>query len=257
LKEDGSGFAATPAEPLLQSSDPNFRPVDLLFGPDGALYVCDWCNPIISYLNHSLRDPKRDKTHGRIWRITKKNRPLVAPPKVAGASIPELLELLKSPEYYSRDQARRELRLHDTKQVTIALDQWVATLESADKDYQNQLLEALWVCQHHDVVNESLLRRLLRSPEAGVRAAATRVLCAWRDRVPDSLSLLRALVNDEHTRVRLEAVRALSFFHSKEARDIAAAARAQPGDEHLKYVIDETLATLDERLGLKAAGRPR
>ena len=33
VAEDGSGFAATEIEPLLQSSDTNFRPVALRFGP--------------------------------------------------------------------------------------------------------------------------------------------------------------------------------------------------------------------------------
>ena len=76
VKEDGSGFAGTPVEPLLRSSDPNFRPVALQFGPDGALYVVDWFNPLVGHMQHSLRDPNRDHTHGRIWRITYPKRPL-------------------------------------------------------------------------------------------------------------------------------------------------------------------------------------
>ena len=70
VHEDGSGFAAEPLEPLLQSSDRNFRPVDIEFGPEGALYIVDWFNPLIGHMQHSLRDPKRDVNHGRIWRIT-------------------------------------------------------------------------------------------------------------------------------------------------------------------------------------------
>jgi glucose/arabinose dehydrogenase len=77
VKDDGSGFAGTPVEPLLKSSDPNFRPVALQFGPDGALYVVDWFNPLVGHMQHSLRDPNRDHNHGRIWRITYPKRPLV------------------------------------------------------------------------------------------------------------------------------------------------------------------------------------
>jgi HEAT repeat protein len=241
----------------LQSSDPNFRPVDVLFGPDGALYVCDWYSPIINYIVYPLRDPDRDRTHGRIWRITRKGRPPVPQARVAGASVPELLELLKAYEDATRDQARRELRLRDTREVTAALDRWVAGLDPADKDLPHRLLEALWVCQHHDAVNEPLLRRLLRSPELRARAAATRVLGDWRDRVPDALGLLRTQVNDDHPRVRLEAVRALSFFTSKEARAAALEARGHPQDDYLKYALEETLATLDKRIAPPAgeAGR--
>ena len=59
MKEDGSGFAADPVEPLLQSTDPNFRPVDLEFGPDGALYVVDWFNPLVGHMQTFVRPQPR------------------------------------------------------------------------------------------------------------------------------------------------------------------------------------------------------
>ena len=55
-----------------------------------------------------------------------------------------------------------------------------------------------------------LLKKLLSCSEPRARAAATRVLCYWRDRVDEPLDLLRKQVNDEHPRVRLEAIRALN-----------------------------------------------
>ena len=65
IRDDGSSFAATELEPLLYSSDPSFRPADLEIGPDGALYFTDWQNPIIGHMQHNLRDPSRDREHGR------------------------------------------------------------------------------------------------------------------------------------------------------------------------------------------------
>lgn len=249
MKDDGSGFAAEPVQPLLQASDQNFRPVDLQFGPDGALYVVDWFNPLIGHMQHSIRDPNRDKNHGRIWRIRYKDRPLVTPPKIAGASLPELLDLLKAYEDRTRFRVRRELRKRPTEQVMSALDQWIAGLDEQDKNYQHHLLEALWVHQHHDVVDEELLNQLLRSPDYRARAAATRVLCYWRDRVSSPLALLKVQVNDEHPRVRLEAVRALSFFDSADAQAVAYESLAHPSDDYLDYTFQETLDTLDRRLG--------
>ena len=79
------------------------------FGPDGALYVCDWYNPIIGHYQNSFWDPRRDKTHGRIWRITAKGRPLTTPPKLAGATMPELLDHLKSNDLWTRHFAKRVL----------------------------------------------------------------------------------------------------------------------------------------------------
>ena len=46
-------------------------------GPDGAIDIDDWYNPIIQHGEVDFRDPRRDHTHGRIWRVTAKNRPLV------------------------------------------------------------------------------------------------------------------------------------------------------------------------------------
>ena len=95
------------------------------------------------------------------------------------------------------------------------------------------MLEALWLHQSLDQVDVPLLKQMLTCPEPRARAAATRVLCYWRDRVGDPLELLRKQVNDEHPRVRLEAVRALSFFDGDEARqgagDRPGIARSSPG----------------------------
>ncbi len=43
-------------------------------GPDGAIYIADWYNPIIQHGEVDFRDPRRDHTHGRIWRVTAKGR---------------------------------------------------------------------------------------------------------------------------------------------------------------------------------------
>ncbi len=79
LQEVDSGFSATSLEPdLLYSTDPTSRPVDIEMGPDGAIYMLDWTNPIVGHMQFSVRDPRRDHDHGRIWRITCDDRPLQA-----------------------------------------------------------------------------------------------------------------------------------------------------------------------------------
>jgi glucose/arabinose dehydrogenase len=246
LREDGSGYVGTEImPPLFKSTDGNFRPVHLQLGLDGALYVIDWHNPLVGHMQHSIRDPNRDHTHGRIWRVTYKERPLVPIPKIAGASIPELLELLKAYEDRTRYHVRLELRLHDTDAVVGALASWIDQLDTSDPDYEHHLLEALWVHQHHDAVNETLLRRVLRSPDYRARAAATRVLGYWRDRVGDPIGLLNEQAADDHPRVALEAVRAASFFTQKEAADAALSALAKHGnDQYIQYTLRETMTTL-------------
>ena len=217
MREDGSGYAADPVDPLLKSNDPNFRPVDLEFGADGCLYVVDWYNPLVGHMQHSLRDPNRDHFHGRVWRVKAKDRPLVVPTKIAGEPTEKLLDALNVYEDRTRYRARAELRARPAAEVIPALETWVAALDARDPDFQHHLVEALWAYQAQDVVNEPLLDRLLASPEPKARAAATRVLSFWRDRAGDAYGRLRKLVADEHPLVRLEAVRALSFFRDQEA----------------------------------------
>src|SRR6185437_6937443 len=65
IKDDGAGFRLEDRPPLITSTSQSFRPVDVKFGPDGALYVCDWYNPIIGHYQASFRDPRRDQAHGR------------------------------------------------------------------------------------------------------------------------------------------------------------------------------------------------
>jgi len=89
-----------------------------------------------------------------------------------------------------------------------------------------------------------LLARQLNSTNADARAAAVRVLSYWRDRVPNALDELRRLAGDDHPRVRLQAVRAASFFPVVDATEVALIALKKPVDYYLDYVIGETLRQL-------------
>jgi hypothetical protein len=251
LKEVGSGFAAEPVEPLIQSSDPSYRPTDLKFGPDGALYLCDWYNPLVGHMQHSIRDPKRDHAVGRIWRVHYAKKPLVEPAKIAGEPISAILALLQTtPEERTCSRVRSELWSRPTPEVIGEVGKWLAGLATSDPELEHHKLEALWLHQAHDTVNEPLLKEVLRSPDYRARAAATRVLCYWRDRVAKPIELLRTQVADEHPRVRLEAVRALSFFHTQEAIDAAVEVLAYQTDkdDYIDYTLKETLSTLERRV---------
>lgn len=250
MKDEGSGFHADPVDPLLVSKDTSFRPVDIQFGPDGALYIVDWYNPLVGHMQHSLRDPKRDKHHGRIWRIRYTGNDLVKAPEIADQPVEALLDLLKEPEYRTRYRVRRELRKHDNPEVASAIDKWLSELDKNDPNYAHHMLEALWVKQNLDLVDGDLLKRMLTDSDYRARAAATRVLCYWRDRVDGALDMLQEQVNDEHPRVRLEAIRALSFFDGDDvnrAQEIALESLIHDQDYYLEYTLKETLATLEKK----------
>jgi putative heme-binding domain-containing protein len=245
LSDRGSSFAGSEVEPIVSSSDPNFRPADFEIGPDGAIYFTDWHNPIIGHMQHNLRDPNRDREHGRVYRVTYEGRPLLKPAKIDGEPIGVLLDLLKEPEDRVRYRARIELSGRKSEDVIAALQPWIARLDRKDADFEHHLMEALWVHQFHHVVDETLLKRLLRSKDYRARAAATRVLCAWREQVPNVFELLQAQADDEHPRVRLEAVRTCSFFRDAKAAEVALVALSHPVDPYLTYTLNETVAQLE------------
>jgi mono/diheme cytochrome c family protein/glucose/arabinose dehydrogenase len=237
--DDGAGFRTELLPYLITSSSTAFRPVDVSQGPDGAIYVCDFFNPIIGHYQASYVDPKRDKSHGRIWRITAKGRAPIKQPNLAAMAAPALLDQLASPERWTRTTARRLLFWKPTEEVLPALDAWVA--KTTD---ESLLRQALGIYEAHETARPQLLRRLLESKDARIRAYATRTIGAWSAAVPDALALLRKSALDPAPRVRLEAAVAATYVPQPEAVEIAALASTQPRDKYLNYALTESVRAL-------------
>ena len=245
INDQGAGFWGTEKPAIVSCKDGNFRPVDVEFGPDGSLYIIDWHNALIGHLQHNLRDPSRDQSHGRIWRVTCKNRPLVKPPKIDGASVAELLETLKVYEDRNRYRAKRELAQRKVDDVLPKVKKWLAGLDQNDAEYEHHLLEGLWLYQTFNTVEKDLLKKVLAAKNFRARAAATRVLSHWLDRVEDPILWLKPMVNDDHPRVRLEAVRALSFLKGDDAIGLALEVLEHPTDYYIEYTLEETMRALE------------
>ncbi|MEQ1828657.1 MAG: PVC-type heme-binding CxxCH protein, partial [Pirellula sp.] len=164
---------------LLMSGDKNFRPSDAIFAPDGSMYFCDWHNAIIGHMQHNVRDPNRDHTHGRIYRLTATGRPLQKPVAIDGQPIAALLENLKSPVDSIRHRTRIELSERNSKEVIAATKLWIKQFDPKKVEDSHHLLEALWVHQQHNVRDFELLGHLLKSPEPHARIAADSVKHLW------------------------------------------------------------------------------
>ncbi|HTU17844.1 MAG TPA: PVC-type heme-binding CxxCH protein [Gemmataceae bacterium] len=247
LAPEGSFYTATLQSDLIRSNHPAFRPVDVKMGPDGAIYIADWYNPIIQHGEVDFRDPRRDVSHGRIWRITAKGRPLVTRPRLVGAKTAELLEALKAPEQWTRHHARRVLKERGAS-VLPELKAWTAKVNTSSAGAEPLLLEALWTYQSLDVVEPQLqktLLTLLRANDYRIRAAAVRFVAAWPDRLDRPLDLLAPRVADEHPQVRLEAVRALGQIPDVRAAELALQALSKPMDRYLEYGLWLTMRELE------------
>ncbi|MHA3775545.1 PVC-type heme-binding CxxCH protein [Verrucomicrobiota bacterium sgz303538] len=121
-----SGYITKELPDIVRTNDVSFRPIDVKMGPDGALYVADWSNPVINHGEVDFRDPRRDKTHGRIWRITKKNAPLAQWRSLIGETPEKLQPLVTSASTWESQQAARLLFQNGTQQTRIIADDWGA-----------------------------------------------------------------------------------------------------------------------------------
>ncbi len=251
---------------VFQSTNLSFIPVDIQQGPDGAMYIADWYNPVKGHAQYSLRDTRRDKKSGRIWRITAKDQKLEAAPKIAGASIPELLDLLKSENYRTRYRAKVELREKSRDGITAVIEKLGSYPFSAEQVGDTYLPKhehvSLWkwlresndnvkiLDQHHDA-----LAQVLDSKNHLERACAVRQL-RWMGanaaidpntadpfvkHVPKSGGLLRKSTNDPSGLVRLEAAIAASYVGTPEALAAALDLLKHPMDPYLTYALRTSL----------------
>lgn len=245
FEDDGTGYKSRHRLDLVQSDDRNFRPVDMEFAPDGSLYIVDWHNILIGHMQHNARDPLRDHVHGRIYRVTYPSRPLVTPAKVHGATIEELLENLKLPEYRTRYRTRRELRGRDPEQVLTAVRKWVANLNLEDDNYDHHLVEALWVTWGLDRVDKNILHQVLQSRDFRARAAGVRVIRYAGHQLETQVDLLKKAAADEHGRVRLEAIVAASWLDRDNGLSILEEAGKHPLDDWMIHAYETAMAHLE------------
>jgi hypothetical protein len=224
-----------------------FRPIDVKQGPDGALYIADWSNPIINHGEVDFRDERRDRWHGRIWRVAWKGGASKEKEDLTQFASKALLGRLVSDDRYTRDQARRVLFERDDLSEE-EVHEW--TMASPD-EYQK--LQGVWLQQGLDSINSQDLRSLVSADDPKVRSAAMRIVSDLVDPATDSsrpldaaaaLEIYRQAVVDEHPRVRLEAIRGLGKLKTAEAASVALMSLNLPRDRFLDFALATTMDEL-------------
>jgi mono/diheme cytochrome c family protein len=255
LKREGSTWSTErmPMD-LVSSSDTNFRPVAMEIGPDGTLFIVDWSNPLIGHMQYSVRDPRRDHDHGRIWRVRYTDLPLVSPPDIVDADVPTLLELLRIPETNTRQLVRRRLQTLPIDQVEPQLRRWLDAIQQADPLKSRLTLEALWILSAQGLEAMDILERALSVETPEARAGAVRVIRYWlvEGRIKPGLAsemLLRA-IDDDNQLVRLEALVACGFLGTPDAVQIAARASGHEMDSAMRVVFGEVISYLGAGSGI-------
>jgi putative heme-binding domain-containing protein len=233
--EGSSGFDERYVGDLIFSTNLSFIPVDCHFGPRGELFVVDWYNPVKGHLQYSLRDSRRDRESGRLWRITAKGQKPAALPAIAGASEAELARLLGHGEFRVRYLATRELTTRDRSRAADAIDAWLAALDPASPRLLRDKTEAMWALSAIGVVRPALLVELASAADHHARVAAVRQLRFWHESLPDRHDLLDRAACDPSGLVRLEAALTASWIGTPEALAAVLEVCRQPLDGHLAY----------------------
>ncbi|MEM9018246.1 MAG: PVC-type heme-binding CxxCH protein, partial [Verrucomicrobiota bacterium] len=236
LTENGSSYTSSQLEDLVSSKHRAFRPIDIKMGPDGAVYIADWYNPIIQHGEVDFRDPRRDKDHGRIWRIAFDQLDLETKQNIEELGDEELLSTLLTSEFaWDREQAMAELRTREAKTILPLLASATAP-EGLDPELF--AVRQLWASQALNQLDREGAARLLSSTAYQARSAALRAIYYTAAENPQALELASEAVNDPHPQVRLWAVSVLAQLDAPNTVDLALSAlEGVEVDEFLDFAV--------------------
>lgn len=232
LKPLGSSYKSTRVRDFLSCSHRAFRPVDVKLGPDGALYIADWYNPIIQHGEVDFRDSRRDHTHGRIWRVTYKDKPLLQKKNYTTFTPENLLATIISENRQERFLARREFQNRDPETALKALNNWAPTLTS---DFHR--MQAMWTYQALNQTPAALIETLVKSTDYRIRAAALRVAYHRHYDLPSAAAIAANAIKDSNPQVRLWAISLLAQLPSPSSVPTALHALDQPLDRTLDFAL--------------------
>ncbi|MSU24664.1 MAG: DUF1080 domain-containing protein [Opitutus sp.] len=212
---------------FLTTTDKWFRPVAIHFGPDGALYIVDWYNKIISHNEVPRTHPDRDKSRGRIWRIRHRDQPRVTPPDLTKLDDRALLAQLGGPNALVSRLAWLEIT--DRRATALAPD--LEKIASDRAVASDRRLAALWALEGLQPISRALLEALATEAAPTLRHEAARLAAASPRPEAEFLTLAAPLINDPNPSVRAAIGDGLRRVPHASARVMALA--AQLGRESL------------------------
>ena len=244
VRPAGVSYSGNQQPEIVTSRHIAFRPIDARMGPDGAMYIADWYNPIIQHGEVDFRDDRRDRERGRIWRVHFPDSPLDHLPDFAAASVDELLGLLEDRSLPVRQFARQHLwiKIHnDAEPVLAATVRWRdAATDQATK--ATRALEHQWLGEVAGTFSADSFD-LIATAEPGPASRPSlrsAVRAAGHDHDAVASRLTTAALGD-HGPSKLEAVVALGQIASGPAAVEAAETLIAVAEAHVASSPDPTL----------------
>lgn len=232
---------------ILASWDERFRPVNLLGGPDGTMYVVDMYRGVVQeaiywtdYLRDYIKagDLAQPIKHGRIWRIVHDTTRRDRAPALSKATPAELVQTLSHPNGWWRDTAQRLLvERHATAAVPA-----ITKLLGQTSDWRVKL-HSLWTLDGLDALEAPLVQQSLGDKSPDVRAAAIRLSERWlREGNPALTAAVLKLMDDPSWTVRRQLGASAGEMPQAARTEPAVALLARYGEDAV--MVDATISGL-------------
>ncbi|SHG18571.1 HEAT repeat-containing protein, partial [Arenibacter palladensis] len=190
------------------------------FGPDGCLYIADWYNKIVSHNEVATSHPDRDKSHGRIWRISHKSQKPKKIPNFYEVKTSDLVGYLKSPSIWAKRAAWHQITDRPIGE-TGALAKELVLLASDNQQDEITRIMALWSLEGIKHYDQGLMATLLGSKYTNLKREAVRALQSFSLDAGTLAQLLEGLSKDDNPMVRSEVLRTLDAVGTANPETIA------------------------------------
>ncbi|MDR3403522.1 MAG: DUF1080 domain-containing protein [Chthoniobacter sp.] len=231
---EGSGYNTIHSGfDMLFSPDPRYLAIDLQTGPDGAVYLIDWCD---LQQCHTPVDEKVDRTNGRIYRLSWAQT--YHPVKVDLGKKSDL-ELAQLHTHHNDWYARTARQLLQERAASGKVDpQAVALLQqqAAGGDVP-QVLRALWTLYAVGALDAAQLEKLAQHSSDVVRAWAVQLATEQSGKpLLTGGTLLNLAKNDPSPTVRLAIASALPALDASQIWALSTALAAHGEDKDDRFL---------------------
>jgi putative heme-binding domain-containing protein len=210
ITTQGSTHKGVELPDFLTCDDLWFRPVDLQLATDGSIYVADFYNCIIGHYEVPLTHPLRDKTRGRIWRISYvgKDGAAAAPKMVdlSRAPLETLVASLSSENLPTRTFATHEL-VDRIGQPAIAVARQVLETSTSPEARAH----SVWVLLRLGAFDEDIMRRATGDADPLVRIQAVKSIGEQTPWKPVQWAYVSGSLEDRDPFVRRAAAEVLGL----------------------------------------------
>ncbi len=98
-----------------------------------------------------------------------------------------------------------------------AVDQWIKAFDPKADNFEQAMLESIFVCEGLGQARPDLIEQLAKSKSYLFRGAAVRTLRLQADRISNTKEMLTTFAKDAHPRVLMEVINAVAHLRPQYA----------------------------------------